>query len=401
MKRNLFWLAVPAILSTALAACGSGGSSSAAPSASPSKPVSVLVITDLSGADKAFGTQQALGIQAAAAYYNAHGGILGRQVSVTVDNDNADASTAVSELVKATTTSPGKYSMIWGGEEGSIIAALIPVIARYKILAMAINDGSGICATASKCPTEFALSGNSSLFPVGAAQYLKGKGYTNVGLISTQLDFTQAEVSAMSADLAKEGIKSESVSFPLSAVSVTPEMSRLKSAGVQAVYAAAFGASSGYVLNARSSLGWNVPVVFDVGGSSFDLTKLASAAQLTGVFEAPFFCMNPANKIPGWTLLNKYAPTPPVGATPCNQVGIGWDAMVSFANAAAKAGSLGSPALVSGMESLNETAAQSDMVTYQKYCWSSADHENLCNQASDWAITPVGPIVNGRLQEAS
>jgi len=399
MKRKRGRLIGLAVLVATMTACGSsGGSSSPASSASTNEPVSVLVITDISGADKSFGTQQALGIQAAAEYYNAHGGILGRHVNVTVENDNADPATAVSDLIKVMTTSPGKYSMIWAGEESGIIAALIPVIARYKVLAMSINDGNGVCVTASKCPTEFAISGSTSLFPIGAAQFIKSKGYTNVGIVGTQLDFTQAEESAMAADLAKEGIKSELASFPTTAVSVTPEMSRLKSEGAQVIYAAAFGAASGYVLNARVSLGWNVPVVFDVAGSSFDLTKLVSASELTGVYEAPFFCMNPANKIPGWTLLNKYAPTPLVGSTPCNMAGVGWDSMVSFRNAAVAAGSLSSAALVSGMQSLNETT-HSDMVTYQKYCWSSTDHENLCNQASDFAITPVGPIVNSRLQE--
>jgi branched-chain amino acid transport system substrate-binding protein len=401
MKKHLAQIGALAVALTALAACSSSGGSTAQTSAASSSPVSVLVITDTSGADKSFGSQQALGFEAAAAYLNAHGGILGRHVNVTILPDNADASTATSGLIKALTTSSGKYSLVWAGEEGTVIDATIPIITRYKLFGLAPNDGDDLCADASQCPTVFTMSGNSGVFPQGAAAFFKSKGYTNVGIADEQIDFDQAQVPELQATLTKDGIKSETASFPATAVDVAPEVSSLRSAGAQAVFAPVLGAADGYVLNARAGLGWNVPVVLDVGGSSFDIPQLAPASELGDVYESPFYCENPDNTIPGWSLLNKYSPTPLSSSEPCSQAGFAWDAMMTFRNAAVKAGSVNASALETAMLSLKETSANSDMVDFQQYCWSATDHENVCQQPSDYAITPVGSIIDSRLKESA
>ena len=295
-KKRLIGLAALALAATTVAACSSSSSTTAgdasagssststgsASSTTSGGAINVLVVADQSGPNKTIGTQEALGVQAGAAYLNAHGGVLGRQVSVTILNDDGDPATATSLVVKALAQNPTKYSMIYPGEEGTIIAALIPIVKRDSLYAVDINDGSSGCVDASNCPTQFSLTGAANLSTVAPVGFFSSKKYTNVGLLSAQLDFTQNEATDIQPLLTKAGIKYETATFPISAVSVTSEMSQLKSGGAQAVYAAAFGAPIGYILQARAQLGWNVPVVFDVAGASFDIPSLAPASRDVG-----------------------------------------------------------------------------------------------------------------------
>ena len=75
---------IAACATVLISACGSSGggsssSSSGGAAATSSSPVNVLAIVDTTGPTKAFGSQQLAGIQAAAKYYNDHGGMAGRQ----------------------------------------------------------------------------------------------------------------------------------------------------------------------------------------------------------------------------------------------------------------------------------------------------------------------------------
>lgn len=380
---------------TSTGATGSSATSSQATSSGGT--VNVLVVADQSGPNKSIGTQEALGVQAAAGYLNSQGGLLGKTVKVTILNDNGDPTTATSELVQALSQNPNKYSMVYPGEEGTIVAALIPVLKRDGVYAVSVNDGNSVCVQASACPTQFSINGPSPLQTTAPSQWFAQQKLTNVGVIDAQLDFTENEATTIGPQLAKEGIKSETASFPLSAVSVTSEMQQLKSAGAQAVFAAAFGAPVGYILGARSQLGWNVPVVFDVAGASFNIPGLAPASQLSNVYETAFRCMNPANNMPALALISKYAPTKEDPTVPCNQVAGGWDATMVFAGAAKAAKSLSPSALVTATEGLKLSASTTPLADYGGYCYTSTDHENACQSASDWNVVPVGKIVNTRL----
>jgi branched-chain amino acid transport system substrate-binding protein len=410
-KKKLVGAAALVLAAATVAACSSSGgstsntgdtSSASTGATTTGGTVNVLVVADQSGPNKTIGTQEALGVQAGAAYLNAQGGVLGKKVAVTILNDDGDPATATSLVVKTLAQNPTKYSMVYPGEEGTIIAALIPIMKRDNLYAVGVNDGSSGCVDASNCPTQFSLTGAANLTTVAPVGFFSSKKYTNVGLLSAQLDFTQNEATDIQPLLTKAGIKFESASFPISAVSVTSEMSQLKTSGAQAVYAAAFGAPIGYILQARAQLGWNVPVVFDVAGASFDIPSLAPASQMTDVYETAFKCMDPSSDLAAIGLIKKYAPTAQDPTVPCNQVASGWDSMMIFSAAAKSAGSLSPTALAKATESIqlsNSTATP--LADYGKYCYSAANHENACQSGSDFVVVPVGKIENSVLAPLS
>ena len=403
MRRQIFGVGACGALVALLAACGSGASPNAAGSTNTSGPagantastgtVNVLAIVDTSGPNKAYGSQELLGLQAAAAYYNKNGGINGGHVVVTVMDDNGSPATATADAVKALSGRPGQYAMVYPGEEGTDIAALIPIIARYKAYAIALDDGNNGCANVSVCPTEFSLVGSAALPEVEAAQWMKSKGYTNVGVLEEQIDFTESETPSITSSLKSEGITAETAGFPATAVSVTAEMSQLKSAGAQAVFAEALGPAAGYALQARAQLGWNAPVLFDIAGSSLDISKLAPASELANGYETAPYCADPSQNIPALNLLATNSPSPLDGSIPCNLSGNGWDAMVLFHDAAAQAKSLRVSALVSATESLS-AASQSDpnLIVYPHIAYTTTNHENRLNTPSDFKTLPIGTI---------
>ena len=79
-KRRLGACAAALALAALVTACasGSGSTGSTAASGTSTGPINVLDVTATSGATAIYGAQETLGLQAAAAYYNANGGILGR-----------------------------------------------------------------------------------------------------------------------------------------------------------------------------------------------------------------------------------------------------------------------------------------------------------------------------------
>jgi branched-chain amino acid transport system substrate-binding protein len=392
--------------STSASASASNGASTSPSSTAKGTPVKVLAILDTGGADKAFETEMLAGLKGAAAYYNANGGILGRPVSIVVKNDGSDPGTATSDAVSALSSNPGKYAMVLAGGEGTITATLLPIMARYKAYSTAINDGgAGTCATkVASCPTFFALTGTSAAYSAGDAQYLVSKHYKNVGLLEEQIDFTEGEAGAVQKYLTSHGVKVETATFPPTAVSVTPEMNKLKSGGAQAVFEAAVSAPAYYIFSARPALSWNVPLVLDIASSSgADVSREVPAGELKNSSETVWYCENPANTnaIPALALVGKWtsrAGSPLAGSDTCALVGIGWGAMVLLHDAATKAHSLSSAALVNATESLHETAKSSPFLSSQAYCWSSSDHDNLCDTASDYQVVPVGRIAGLRIE---
>jgi len=405
MSRQKKWVGLTAVIlaATTVAACSSSGSTKSASTAAASGgTINVLVVADQTGPNKTIGTQEALGVQAGAAYLNAQGGVLHRKIAVTILNDVGDAATATSLVIKQLAQNPAKYSMIYPGEEGTIVAALIPIVKRDSLYAVDINDGSSGCVAAASCPTQFSLSGAASLTTEAPASFFAGKKYTNVGVLSAQLDFTANEATDIQPYLKKAGIKYETASFPVSAVSVTSEMSQLKSGGAQAVYAAAFGAPIGYILQARAQLGWNVPVVFDVAGASFNIPALAPASELSSTYETAFACMAPSSNLPAIGLISKYAPTTQDPTVPCNQTASGWDSMMLFAAAAKSAGSLSATSLAKATEGIKLTnGTATPLADYAAYCYTGADHENACQTGSDFVVVPVGKIANSKLAPLS
>jgi ABC-type branched-subunit amino acid transport system substrate-binding protein len=407
VKRKLTAGATALVIAAAVAACGSsssstssgGSSASSGGSSSSSKgAINVLDITATSGATAIFGQQETLGMQAAAAYYNAHGGILGRKVNIVVKNDNSDPTTATQIATHELASNASKYAMVWVGEEGTVSAALIPIVKRYNLFATAVNDGNSACLKANACPTLYTQAGPIAAGEVTDTAALKQAGYTNVGVIAEQGTYDQSELQYMLPDLKAAGIKYTEVTFPPTAVSLTPEMSQLKSAGVQAVFAMTLGPAGGYVLSGRAALGWNVPVYFDVAGSTVDVASLVPKADTSNVKETLQYCEDVKHNIPAFSELMQYAPSKLAGNIACPIAGDGWGGVVLLADAAKAAGSVDANSLIKAAAGLKIT---SNEVSNPQKCWTATNHEDTCQGPSYYEVVPLGSLKGTRVYPLS
>lgn len=392
-------------------ACSSAGSSSgdasssstgsAGVAASSSSPINILVMADTTGPTKAYGSQELAGLMAAVNYYNGKGGIDGHKVVVTHVSDNGDPATSASLLTNELSSNPGKFTMVYGGAEGTVIQALIPIIARYPVIAAAAGDDS-LCSSVKTCPHQFSQVGPNSLPQATDADWMQTKGYKKVGILEEQIAFTESETPAFKADLTTAGISNSEATFTDSAVDLTAQMSQLKAAGAQAVFVLAVGPAAGYALKARAALNWNVPILFDDAASSFDITTLVSKSLYANSFQTlrPVCVATLAS--PAYKDLVANLPAGTKITLPANLVADGWDPIVMLDSAVTQAHSLDVQALTSALDNL-DTAGQNnpEYLLTPKLRFTAANHENVDDVPGNFAVVPVQPIVNGQVATGS
>jgi ABC-type branched-subunit amino acid transport system substrate-binding protein len=355
----------------------------------------VLAIVDLSGPTKAFGQQELIGIRAAAAYYNAHGGMDGHKVIVDGVDDGDGPTTAVNLLVQ--NLSSGSFTMVYPGSS-SEVAALIPVLAKYKTYAVTLIDPANICQNASMCPNTFAMIDGGYVYHLSDATWFKQHGDSKIGIFQEDSPVEQGGTPTMEAVDQKLGLSTKVVTFPVTAVNVSSELAHLRSEGVDGIEAESLGAAAGYLLNARAALNWNVPIVFDVAGSGLDLTQLVPKQELSDVYETLCPCQVPSTDNTALATLEKYAPPKSISALPANLAGDGWDALVLLDDAITQAKSLDTAALTKATESLDSQVQRDPLyITAAAERFSATDHENQALTTGDFLVEPAGPVIDGQV----
>jgi Periplasmic binding protein len=397
-------MSIAALVSAlAVSACGSSSSNSSAAAGGESSQTgsafTVLQVIDTSGPTKAYGVVDEAAMKASATYWNQHGGILGHPIKITVIDDNGDESTAVSATDQYLASHP-KPDMIFAGTSGVDSGGLIPLVKRDGLLDVAVDDGGSVCAknAQSTCPTAFVPVPTTQTQLQSVANWFKSHGFKKVGILQEEDAFSESETPPLVSELKAAGIGTDVVSFPATSVDVTPQLSELQSAGVDAIYAEALGAPAGYEAAGRARLGLvtKIPLIFDAGAASIDLTKLVPAADLKNSYEEISRSSDPHVTMPGRTLLIKYGGKA-VTAQPMIVGSMEWQDLLLVHDAAEQAKSITVPALTNALESL-PPAAQNDPLNMSGIGikFTKDVHENVSPKAvATYEVVPTGPIVNG------
>ena len=391
--------AVLAVCGIAVAGAGFASASSSASATAAKAPITILQIGDTTGATKIIGVTHLAGMEAAAAYYNAHGGIAGHKVIVKHVSDGGDSTTAATDFLNNLSPPP---TMCDCGAEGGDAGALIPVVAKNPVFALALNDGASQCLTnaAVNCPHEYTVGGSTSAPAQAAADWFKKKGITKVAVIQEQITFTENENTYMLKAFAKDGITvTTTATFPATALDLTPQVQQAQSSGAQASFVEVLASPTGFALTARHNLAWNAPMLFDVAGSSLDLTTLAPAADLNNVFLTIFDEMNPKFKplkVATQRLIKYAEPFGGVGAVPLDVASTGWDPVVALnAIVTASHGNLSVAALTKAALKMKPT--DPNRTFSLKLGWTKNNHENVLESPKDYSIVGVGKVINGQV----
>lgn len=401
-RRGLALAATATAIAVGVAACGGDSSSGGSASKDSKKPFRVLMVVDTTGPAKVYGNQDVIAMQAAIKYWNERGGILGRKITFDQVTTNGDPTQGVTALTKWV-ASNGKPDYVFPGTTGGDVTALIPAVKRMGLLAMGTVDGSVGCSAkaAQNCPTYFTPGGTLGIQPEAAAAYFAEKGYKTVGMMVEQNSYSETEITALEPLLAKAGIKVVKSEFPSTAVDLTPQFSKLVDAKVPVVFVASLGAVPGYVARARAKLGLidSLPMVFDPGASSVDLSKLVPTSMLANTFEQIHRAGNPSKQLPGRDLLLKYAKPYGVLDQPLLISAYSWDDMILLRHATDQAKSTDPKAVAKALENLNaKDASDPNYILADTVKFTTDSHRNTAMKGDAYPVVPTGPLKDGMVQ---
>lgn len=266
-----------------LSACGSGGSSADG----SSSDIKLGVVISETGAQSSLGATELKSIQAFVDQYNKHGGYQGRQIDLKVSDDQSNPAKAVDDT-RAMLQSFHPAAII-GSSASASCYAMEPVTAAAKVVQYCLSGAP----LPPKDPYYFSALGQTDrvLTDVGATWMLAQK-FARVGLIGTTDESGQLYQAAYNALIKGTGIKDAGQQvFDPSTTDVTAQLTRLRSAGAQALYVGTSGSGVVTTLTGLKQLGWNVPVFVGEGLVSSLTAKAISgllpAAGVYGPGEAP------------------------------------------------------------------------------------------------------------------
>jgi branched-chain amino acid transport system substrate-binding protein len=383
-----------------MAACGSSGSGSAS-GTSGDGPISVLALQALSGSLAPSGQVNVAGLKAAVSVINESGGVDGRKFKLTVEDDQGEATQALS-LLHAQLNAGVKPDVLIDGTEDTEQLPLQPLISKDDILAIGSATGYlSVNSSVSENRTKFTTSPNLPVLATEMAVYLKAKGYHKVALIASNDAYGKLWASAYSDAVKSAGLTlTSTASFDDSALDVTPELQALQASKPDVLIGEAYGPTEGYILADREELGWtNTPFVGAVTFSVIDLTKLVSKAALKNVVvqaAAIVKYTSPSQMSPNdrafFDALQKQGPI----TQPLSSYGYDYDAIMLVAAAIKKAGSADPLKVAQALENLGSVSGTVIQPTY----FTLQSHFPAPVASAYNFLTP-GPIVDGMIKSES
>ncbi len=237
-------------------------------------PIQVLVTAGLSSPYLATNAQMSVdAVKASAVLVNAHGGILGHPVKVTVVDDTGDPTTAVTLLQQAVTGATPPTIYINSGP-ANLAAATLPILTTDKILSFNIGPTSN-SSDPKVFPYNFDMSPSTANYATAFCPYVKAHGGKSVGIIYGVDAYGTSLAQMMKTDCTKDGVKVVGVqNFQDTALDATPQLLALKAQKPSYLLFEGYGSVVGYVLQDISKINWNVPILGD--------TAVAATASVVG-----------------------------------------------------------------------------------------------------------------------
>jgi branched-chain amino acid transport system substrate-binding protein len=265
------------MLVVVLALAGCGSSSSGGSGGSSSGPIKLGSPTAMTGADAQVGLTWEKGQNAAVAYINAHGGILGRKVEI----DRADTQSNPSQATNVTNQmiQSKQYAALIPADGGVDSGPIYEAVSRAKFLAL---GGAALpnLADPKVYPTAFESSFSPTELGKAAACMVPALGFKSVAIIGLNDSFSQTEVKQWVAKFKQLGIKvTGNQEMGYSDTSATPQLQKLQEGHPQAVLAVLYGPSVGVAFSGMKSLGWDPPFIGDLSVATFPLSAVAKSAD--------------------------------------------------------------------------------------------------------------------------
>jgi branched-chain amino acid transport system substrate-binding protein len=242
----------------AAAACSAPGASSSpssgggASSGAAAGPIKIAVVDAQSGADSDLGQFEWRGVSLAVKQANAAGGVDGRQIQLTLYDDQGDP-TVGTELARKI-ASEGDIAM-FGTAESAVTIAMAPILKSEKIPNITSGQSTGLLAL--KSPYLF-LNGPTGLtYDTTLAKYVvTTKGYKKIAMLTNNDSYGAGEESAFTTALKSLGVTPVAAEVvPSDQTNMTPALNSIRGSNPQVLFIGAEEAQSGLIVKQARALG--------------------------------------------------------------------------------------------------------------------------------------------------
>jgi branched-chain amino acid transport system substrate-binding protein len=204
-------------------------------------PIKIGVVTPLSGTYAGIGQQVKWGLELATKEVNATGGIMGRQVELTFEDEEANPSVAVQKADKLFQV--GKVDFLTGTVNSGSTLAVGQVAERAgKLIATTVSFADSI--TGDKCsPNVFRVNARAGQQSAALAVWLsKEKPKAQVFYLGPDYEMGRSTVAAFKSSAEKVGASSTGEVFaPLDSKDYTQYFGQLRAAKPQVLYTSVAG----------------------------------------------------------------------------------------------------------------------------------------------------------------
>jgi branched-chain amino acid transport system substrate-binding protein len=165
-------------------------------------PVKIGVIQPLSGPVAASGNYIRMGAEIARDWINAKGGVLGRPVTLLIEDNKSDpkeAATAAEKLIVR-----DKVPVIMGAWGSSMTLAAMPKLEEYGV-PMVVETSSASTVTKRGNPWVFRISPPSEMEALGLEKYMKDLGIKKADFLAVNTDWGRGAVTAFGDVVKRSG----------------------------------------------------------------------------------------------------------------------------------------------------------------------------------------------------
>jgi branched-chain amino acid transport system substrate-binding protein len=330
-------------------------------------PIKIGLVAALSGPSAQSGEAITQGLTVAIDEINAQGGVLGRPLALVKRDDESSppkGATAARELIY-----DEKVAAIFGGLDTPVSLAIVPIANTEHVPYMGVwAAGTPITRNGAKENYAFRVSAVDVLVDEALLKYAQKQGAKKPGLILINNPWGESNEKGLREVAQKMGIALAGVEkFEDRDVDVTPQLTRLKNAGADALILVANAAPGAQMMKSRERMGWKVPVISHWGVSGGRFPELAgpTAGDVVFVQTYSFFGnQKPAGQKVLAELGKKYNVKGPEGVISPVGVADAYDAMHLLALAIKKAGSTKGDAVRQALHQIDEY--QGLIKTYHK-----------------------------------
>ena len=276
-------LAVGAVAAAMLATTGCGGIlGGGSNKTADSGPIKLATVIPMSGSSAPTGVYMKNGMQLAVDEINAKGGVLGRQLSLDLEDGACDPTQAAAAANKA--VSNGAVVSVGGYCSGATLPTL-PIFNKANI-PMIIPAANSQDLVNQKLPNVFLINGTGVQQAAAAVKFMVKDGMKSVALVDDNTSYSKDIATETKKDLQSNG----SVKVAL-ATSVTAGESDYSSvvhdimgANPDMLYWTGYYQEGGLIINQLKAAGYKGHIMVADGSVDPSLIKIAGASNAEGVF---------------------------------------------------------------------------------------------------------------------